>query len=112
MNDRFRGVLDEVLHETADSARDRATWEGASVIERATFGRVFNAIEGILALIALFGCFFISSITQDARLLTYVCGIVWLVLFIGAGVLLARLRHRVFVRIRGILSNFMGGSGR
>jgi hypothetical protein len=109
MNDRFKGVMDEVLRDSASSVRDRATWEGANAVERATFGRIFNIIEGALGLIALFGCFFISGITQNTRLLTYVCGILWVIPFIAGGVLLARFRHRLFVRVRGIMNNFLGG---
>ncbi len=109
MNNRFRGLMNEVVNDTVDSARDRATWEDANAIERATFGKIFGAIEFVLGLIALFGCFLISSATQNARLLTYLCGILWLIPFIAGGVLLARLQHRLFVRVRVILSNFLGG---
>jgi hypothetical protein len=110
VNDRFRNILNEVAHDNADSMRDRATWEGASVVEQATFGKVFSAIEGVLALIALFGCFIISGATQNSHFLMYLLGFVWIVIFIVVGGLLARFRHRVFVRIRGIMNSFLGGS--
>jgi hypothetical protein len=109
MNDRFRNIVDEVAHDSVNSARDRATWEGANAIEQATFGRVFNAIEGILGLIALFGCFLISGATQNSQFLTYLCGVLWLIPFVVAGSLLVRFRHRVFVRVRQIMNSFLGG---
>ena len=109
MNDRFRNILNDVMQDNVNSTRDRATWEGASMVEQATFGRVFSAIEGVLALIALLGCCAISSATENSRFLTYVLGLVWLVPFIVVGGLLARFRHRLFVRVRGMMNNFLGG---
>jgi hypothetical protein len=109
MNDRLRGLLNEVTTDSVDSARDRATWEGASQIEQATFGKVFNAIEGVLAIIALFGCAIISGATQNSQFLMYVVGIIWIVPFILVGTLLARFRHRLFVRLRGTINTFLGG---
>jgi hypothetical protein len=106
MSDLFRNIL----RDEADYARNRAAWEGASVVERATFGKIFNAIEGVLALIALFGCFFISNAMQNQKFLLYVCGIAWFIPFIAVGMLLARFRHGLFVRVRGIISGFLGGS--
>ncbi len=105
MNNLFRNIL----RDEADYARNRVAWEGASQIERATFGKIFNAIEGILALIALFGCFFISNAIQNPRFIMYVCGVLWLIPFIVAGTFLARFRHGLFVRVRGIISGFLGG---
>jgi hypothetical protein len=78
-------------------------------VERATFGRVFGAIEAGLALILIFGCAFISNATQGSTLLTYVCGILWVIPFIFVGTALARFRTSLFVRIRGIMSRFLGG---
>jgi hypothetical protein len=106
MSDLFRNIL----RDEADYARNRATWEGASAVERATFGKIFNAIEGVLVLIALFGCFFISNAMQNQKFLMYVCGIAWFIPFIVAGAFLARFRHGLFVRVRGIISGFLGGS--
>ena len=106
MNDLFKNVL----RDEADYARNAVAWEGASEVERATFGKIFNAVEGILALIALFGCVFISGAIQDPRFLMYVCGILWLIPFMGAGVLLARFRRSIFVRVQGIIRGFLGGS--
>ena len=111
MNDRFRNLLNDVMRDNVNSARDRTTWEGASVIERATFGKVFNAIEGVLAVVALLGCFLISNATQNSQFLMIVFGVIWLAIFIVIGGLLARFRHRMFVRVRGILSNFLGRIG-
>ena len=108
MNDRFKNLLNDVVQDNANSVRDRASWEAASVVERETFGRVFNVIEGILALIAIFGCILLSGLTQNSRLLMYIVGIIWLIPFILLGTLLARFRHRLFVRIRGIINNFLG----
>ena len=110
MNDRFRNILNEVVRDSADSTRDRATWEGASVIERATFGKVFSAIEGVLAVVALLGCFLIANATQNSQFLMIVFGVLWLAIFIVIGGLLARFRHRMFVRVRTIMNNFMGGN--
>ena len=109
MNDRFRNIVDEVAHDSVNSARDRATWEGANAIERATFGKVFNAVEGVLGLIALFGCFLIANVTQNSKFLMYVIGFLWLIPFIVIGGLLARFRHRMFVRVRQIMNNLLGG---
>src|SRR5258708_4582537 len=108
MNDLFRNLIQG----TANTARDQATWEGASVIERNTFGRVFSAISGILGLIAIVGCLFIASATQNTQILMYLCGILWLIPFTIAGVLLARFRHSLFVRLRGVISGFLGGGPR
>jgi hypothetical protein len=105
MNDLFRNIL----RDEADYARNRVAWEGASQVERATFGKIFNAIEGILALVALFGCFFISNTIQNPRFLMYVCGVLWLILFIAVGTILARFRHGLFVRVQGIIRGFLGG---
>ena len=109
MNDRFRNIMNDVMHDNADSMRDRATWEGASMVEQATFGKVFSAIEGVVALIALLGCFIISGATQSSHFLMYLLGFVWIVLFIVVGGLLARFRHRLFVRVRSIMNSFLGG---
>jgi hypothetical protein len=108
MNDLFRNLVKD----NVNYARDQATWQGASAVERATFGKVFAAIEGVLALIALFGCMFISGAMQNQTLLLYVCGLLWLVPFIVVGTLLARFRHSLFVRVRGMMSNFLGGGPR
>ena len=110
MNDRFKNILNEVTRDSVNSTRDRATWDGANMVERATFGKVFNAIEGILALVALFGCFFISNATQNNHFLMYLLGLLWIIPFIVVGGLLARFRQRVFVMVRGIMSNFLGGN--
>jgi hypothetical protein len=105
MNDFFRNIL----RDEADYARNRVAWEGASQVERATFGKIFNAIEGVLALMALFGCFFISNTIQNPKFFMYVCGVLWLIPFIAAGTFLARFRRSLFVRVRGIISGFLGG---
>jgi hypothetical protein len=109
MNDLFRNIVNNTVRDNVNYARDRATWDAASTVERATFGKIFNFLEGILGLIAVLGCFFIASAMQDQRLLLYVCGVLWLVPFIAAGVLLARFRHTLFVRVRGLMNNFLGG---
>ncbi|SRR5581483_7165634 len=88
MNDLFRNIISNAARDNVNYARDRATWEAASTVERATFGRIFNFLEGILGLIAVFGCVFISSAMQDQKVLLYVCGVLWLVPFIVAGALL------------------------
>ncbi len=106
MNDLFR----DLMNDNVNYARDRATWEGASAVERATFGKIFNVVEGILGLIAIFGCFAISSALQNQQFLIYVCGLLWLVPFIVVGGLLARFRHSVFVRVRGMMNSFLDGS--
>ncbi len=106
MNDLFKNVL----RDEADYARNAAAWEGASEVERITFGKIFNAVEGVLAVIALFGCLFISNAMQNSRFVMYVCGIVWLALFIAAGTLLARFRRSIFVRVQGVIRGFLGGS--
>ncbi len=107
MNDLFSNIL----RDEADYARNAAAWEGASQIERATFGKIFNAVEGVLALIALFGCMFISGgMADSSRFLLYVVGIIWLIPFIAAGVLLARFRRSIFVRVQGTIRGFLGGS--
>ncbi len=106
MNDLFRNVVKD----NVNYARDRATYDGASAVERATFGKVFGAIEGVLALVAVFGCVFISSAMQNQKFLLYVCGLLWLVPFVVVGGLLARFRHSLFVRVRGIMNSFLGGS--
>ena len=110
MNNRFKNVLNEVVSDSVNSTRDRATYDGASAVERATFGKVFNAIEGALALVALFGCFLIYNATQNSQFLMYALGLLWLIPFILIGGLLARFQHRMFVRVRGIMSNFLGGN--
>jgi hypothetical protein len=97
------------MSDSANIARDRAAWEGASIIERNTFGRIFSIIGGILGLIAVFGCLFIANATKNSQFLMYVCGIVWLIPFAIAGTLLARFRHSLFVRLRGIIGGFLGG---
>jgi hypothetical protein len=106
MNNLFKNIVGSEV----DNARNRATWEGASAVERATFGKVFNFIEGILAVIALFGCFAISSATQNSQFLMYVLGFLWLLPFIVIGGLLARFRHALFLRLRGVISGFLGGN--
>src|SRR5438477_1003845 len=110
MNDRFKNILNEVVNDSVNSTRNRATYDGASAVERATFGKLFNVIEGVLALVALFGCFFISNATQNSQFLMYLLGLLWIIPFIVVGALLARFRHRVFVMVRGIMSNFLGGN--
>jgi len=110
MNDwlkRIDDIIRNLFGGTVDYARDRASYEAASAVERATFGRVFNYIEGAVALVMIFGCFFISSATQGS-FLQYVCGILWVAVFIAIGGLLARFRHSLFIRIRGVLGRFMG----
>ncbi len=107
MNDLFKTVL----RDEADNARNRAAWEGASEVERLTFGKIFNAVEGVLALIALFGCLFISNAMQDSsKFLLYVVGLIWLIPFIAVGTLLARFRRGIFVRVQGLIRGFLGGS--
>ncbi len=106
MSDLFKNVL----RDEADYARNAAAWEGASEVERITFGKIFNAVEGVLAVIALFGCLFISNTFQDSKFLLYLFGIVWLVLFIAAGTLLARFRRSIFVRVQGVIRGFLGGA--
>ncbi|HVO69251.1 MAG TPA: hypothetical protein VMT24_04350 [Aggregatilineaceae bacterium] len=101
--------LRSVVSREADYARNRAAWEGASAVERATFGRIFNAVEGVIFLVMVFGCIAISSATANSRVLMYVVGFIWILLFIAVGVLLARFRHAVFVRVRGLISSFLGG---
>ena len=105
MNDLFRNIVQD----NVNSARDRASWDAASTVERATFGKVFNLIEGVLGLVAIFGCVFISNAMQNQKFLLYVCGALWLVPFIAAGALLARFRHSLFVRVRGLMNNVLGG---
>jgi len=94
MNDLFRNIVKD----NVSSARDRATWDTASVVERATFGKIFNFLEGVVSLIAVFGCVFISNAMQNQKFLLYVCG-----------ALLARFRHSLFVRVRGLMNNMLGG---
>ncbi len=107
MNDLFKNVL----RDEADYARNRAAWEGASEVERVTFGKIFNAVEGILAVVALFGCLFISNAMRDSStVLSYVVGIIWLIPFIAVGTLLARFRRSIFVRVQGLIRGFLGGS--
>ncbi len=106
MNDLFNNIL----RDEADYARNRAAWEGASEVERITFGKIFNAVEGILAVIALFGCLFVSNAMQNSKFLMYVCGSLWLIPFIAAGTLLARFRRSIFVRVQGVIRGFLGGS--
>src|SRR5690349_18437538 len=109
MNDLFRNILGNVVRNEADMARNRASWEGASEIERATFGRVFNFIEGILGLVAIGGCFLISQAMTNNHILMYVVGVIWLIPFIVIGGLIARFRHAIFMRLRGVISGFLGG---
>ena len=109
-NNPLKDIFNNIVSSEVNSARDRATWEGASAVERATFGKVFNAIEGVLALVALFGCFFISNVTQNSQFLMYVLGVLWLIPFIVIGGLLARFRQQLFVRLRGVINSFLGGS--
>ena len=111
MNDRFRNVLNDIAHDNVNSARERATWDGANAVERATFGKVFSAIEGVLGLIALFGCFAIANITQNSKFLMYLFGLLWLIPFIVVGALLGRFRHRLFVRVREMMNKTLGGGG-
>jgi hypothetical protein len=105
--------IDEIVRNlfggSVDYARDRATYETASQIERATFGRVFRAIQGALMIVMVFGCLLISNATQNQTFLQYVCGFLWILPFIVVGGLLARFRRSLFVRIRGTMNRFMGG---
>lgn len=109
----FLGRIDELVRNlfggSVDYARDAATWEAANTVERATFGKVFNVIEGVIGLIVLFGCMFIINATQNQSFLMVVCGILWVIPFIAVGGLLARFRRSLFVRIRGTMSRFLGG---
>jgi hypothetical protein len=109
MNDMFRNLMDNVVKDNVNTARDRAAWEGASAVEQATFGKVFNAIEGIIGLVALFGCFFISNAMANNQFMLYLCGFLWVLPFIAVGGLLARFRHAVFGRLRGVINGFLGG---
>jgi hypothetical protein len=112
MNDLLRQIDDFVRNlfgGTVDVARDRASWEGASAVERATFGKVFNAIEVGLFLVMIFGCAFIANATENQKVLYYVCGILWIVPFIAVAGLLARFRRSLFVRVRGAMNRFLGG---
>lgn len=109
MNDLFRNIVNNTIRDNVNDARDRTTWDAASTVERATFGKVFNFLEGVLGLLAVFGCLFIANAMQNQKLLLYVCGALWLVPFIAAGALLARFRHTVFVRVRGLMNSFLGG---
>ncbi len=106
MNDLFKNVL----RDEADYARNAVAWEGASEVERITFGKIFNAVEGILAVVALFGCLFISNAMENSRFVMYVCGILWLIPFLAVGTLLARFRRSIFVRVQGVIRNFLGGT--
>ncbi len=106
MNDLFKNIL----RDEADYARNRAAWDGANEVERATFGKIFNAVEGILALVALFGCLFVSNAMRDSKFLMYVCGFLWFIPFVAVGTLLARFRRSIFVRIQGVIRGFLGGS--
>lgn len=92
-----------------DQARDHATYEGASAVERATFGKVFNVIEGIVFIVMLFGCALISNVVQNQTFLLYLCGLLWIIPFVALMGLLARFRHSLFVRVRGFMSRFLGG---
>ena len=71
----FRNILNNIVNDSVNTTRNQVAWEGASDIERATFGKVFNFIEGALAVIALFGCVFISGITQNSQFLMYFLGL-------------------------------------
>src|SRR5262245_50986298 len=97
------------MQDTANTTRDRVTWESESLIELNTCGSVLIAISGILGLIAIVGCLFIASATQNSQILMYICGIIWLIPFGIAGVLLGRFRHSLFVRLRGMINGFLGG---
>ncbi len=101
VNNLFRGQIDQ--------ARDHATYEAASAVERATFGRIFNFIEGIIVIVMLFGCFMISNAVQNQTFLLYLCGLLWAIPFIALAGLLTRFRHSLFVRVRGLMSRFLGG---
>jgi hypothetical protein len=105
MNNLFRNIMSNEV----DMARNRASWDGASEIERATFGKVFNFIEGILGLIAIFGCFLISGAIGNNQILLWIVGIIWLIPFILIGGLIARFRHAIFMRLRGFISGMLGG---
>lgn len=110
MNDLFKDIVNNVVHGTVNSTRDQATWEGASVVERATFGKVFNFIEGILGLVMIFGCVLISNAMSNSQFLMYLVGIIWVIPFVAIMGLLARFRQSLFVRIRGIMNSFLGGN--
>ncbi|MBN1429956.1 MAG: hypothetical protein JXB07_16420 [Anaerolineae bacterium] len=96
-----------IVRSQADYARNRVTWEGASMVERATFGKLFKAVEGILGLIAFVGLFFVLSITPDVACLPYVCILLWLAPFTAAGIALARFRYSIFKRVRGTMNRFL-----
>ncbi len=106
MNDLFRNIMSNEV----DMARNRASWEGADAVERATFGKIFNFIEGILGLVAIFGCVLISAAMGNNQILMYIVGVIWLIPFILIGGLIARFRYSIFIRIRGLISNFLGGN--
>jgi len=106
MNDLFRTILGN----EADMARNAVSWEGASELERATFGKFFNFIEGIVGLIAIGGCFLISGAIGNNQLLLVIVGIIWLIPFILIGGLIARFRYAIFMRLRGIIYNLLGGN--
>jgi hypothetical protein len=112
MNDYLRQI-DDFVHNLfrgqVDYARDRATYEGASAVERATFGKIFNFIEGIVVIVMLFGCFMISNAVQNQTFLLYLCGLLWIIPFLALTGLLARFRRSLFVRVRGIMGRFLGG---
>lgn len=92
-----------------NQARDHATYQGASTVERATFGKIFNFIEGIIVIVMLFGCALISGAVQNQTFLLYLCGLLWIIPFIALMGLVARFRHSLFVRVRGVMSRFLGG---
>jgi hypothetical protein len=102
-------IFRNLLGGATDHVRDRASYEGASAVERATFGRIFGFIEGGLFLVMLFGCMFISNFAQNQTFLLYLCGLLWVIPFIVIAGMLARFRHSLFVRIRSMLGRFMGG---
>lgn len=60
-------------------------------------------------IVMLFGCFLISSATQNQTFLLYLCGILWAIPFLVVAGMLTRFRHSLFVRVRGIMNRFLGG---
>jgi hypothetical protein len=102
--------IKNIIGNEVNYARNQASWEAASEIERATFGRVFNFIQGGIALVVIFGCILISSATSNSQILQYVCGILWILPFVAVGILLGRFRQELFFRLRGVINGFLGGS--
>lgn len=101
--------VENLFHGQVNQARDHATYEGASAVERATFGKIFNFIEGIVVIVMLFGCALISNVVQNQTFLLYLCGLLWVIPFLALMGLLARFRRSLFVRVRGVMSRFLGG---